>query len=342
MLIGERHRRPVAGQIARPLGGGISLIDPATGKVTTLVSGESNAIATAVAWSPDRSKLAFSVFHKRPEDRISSAELFVAAATGGSPTLTVPRDQPGSIVDAPTGLRTGNPCSTRIRASTAASPLRGSKRRRWRTADASPCMLTVRSRTWHQMAKHWRSCMTTAPAPACDSGRWTAATPGDRAGERVHVDCRARFCRIGTRIAFTALGRGPVPAGDIPRPASLFAILGPAVAEAHGDPWGTWSVGTDGSDLRTATSLLEDEPLLSWSPDGAWIAVNGGGGLWVVDSRGTGDPRRSQMDRSAQSTGRQVACPACHRNSGPENQTILFGRAGIVNAWVSRPLCCAA
>src|SRR5581483_2860294 len=63
-----RTASPVAsGQIARPLGGGIALIDPATGKVTELVRGESSAIATAVAWSPDRTRLAFSVFHKRPE-----------------------------------------------------------------------------------------------------------------------------------------------------------------------------------------------------------------------------------------------------------------------------------
>jgi hypothetical protein len=64
------------------------------------------------------------------------------------------------------------------------------------------------------------------------------------------------------------------------------------VAEAHGDPWGIWTVRPDGGELRTATTLQEDEPLVAWSPDGTTLAVQGGGGLWLVDLRGTTDPRR--------------------------------------------------
>jgi Tol biopolymer transport system component len=284
---------PVAGQIARPLGGGISLIDPATGKVTTLVSGESNAIATAVAWSPDRSKLAFSVFHKRPEDRISSAELFVAAATGGSPTLTVPRDQPGSIVDAPTWSPDGQSLFYTYQGIDSGKPV--ARVEKAAVADGGRQPLYADG-SFPDVAPDGKTLAFVHDDGTGASLRLGTVDGGD-AREIVPANAFTsiagpRFSPDGTRIAFTALGRGPAPAGDITRPASLFAMLGPAVAEAHGDPWGTWSVGTDGSDLRTATSLLEDEPLLSWSPDGAWIAVNGGGGLWVVDSRGTGDPRR--------------------------------------------------
>ena len=64
------------------------------------------------------------------------------------------------------------------------------------------------------------------------------------------------------------------------------------MAEAHGEPWGVWTVRPDGGDLRTASPLQEDEPLVAWSPDGATLAVQGAGGLWLVDMRGATEPRR--------------------------------------------------
>ena len=74
-----------------------------------------------------------------------------------------------------------------------------------------------------------------------------------------------------------------------PDSAAIFSV---PVAEAHGDPWGVWKVRPDGSDLQRVGSLQEDEPLLAWSRDGAWIAVHGTGGLWLVDAGGATEPRR--------------------------------------------------
>src|SRR3954447_9726817 len=89
------------GQIAMPVAGGINLVDTASGRSRQLLAGEANASVTAVAWSPDRSTLAYTLFHRRPEDRVSSAELFTIPAAGGTPTLVVPRPQPGTVIDAP-------------------------------------------------------------------------------------------------------------------------------------------------------------------------------------------------------------------------------------------------
>jgi hypothetical protein len=69
-------------------------------------------------------------------------------------------------------------------------------------------------------------------------------------------------------------------------------VLGVRVAEAHGEPWGVWTVRPDGGDLKTATPLQEDEPLVAWSPSGDSLAVHGSGGLWIVDTRGTTEPKR--------------------------------------------------
>ena len=89
------------GMIAMPAAGGINLIDPTTGRSRELVPSRANASVTAVAWRPDRSMLAYTLFHRRPEDRVSSAELFTIPAGGGTPTLLVERPQPGTVIDVP-------------------------------------------------------------------------------------------------------------------------------------------------------------------------------------------------------------------------------------------------
>lgn len=57
---------------------GLVLHDTTSDRSRQLPSGEANASVTAVAWSPDRSTLAYTLFHRRPDDRVSSAELFTA------------------------------------------------------------------------------------------------------------------------------------------------------------------------------------------------------------------------------------------------------------------------
>lgn len=291
---GWRTAPPVAaGQIARPMGSGIGLIDPATGAVRELIKGEANAIATAVAWSPDRSQLAYSVFHKRPEDKISSAELYLVPATGGTPTLIVPRDQPGSIIDAPAwspdgqtiyftyqGTENGRPVG-RVERVTLAD---GSRQRLYADAsfpDVSPDgqMLTF---------VHDDGSGASLRVGSVNGGDAREIVPASQ----FSALAGPRFSPDGTRIAFTSQGQSQTPSGQIPKPTGLLGLLSIPVAEAHGVPWATWTIRPDGSDMRPATSLQEDEPLISWSPDGAWIAINGGGGLWVVDARGTGDPRQ--------------------------------------------------
>ena len=59
--------------------------------------------------------------------------------------------------------------------------------------------------------------------------------------------------------------------------------LGPTVAAAHGLPWDLWEIRLDGSGLRRLTNLAEDDPSLAWSPDGRWLAFQGGSGVYIVD-----------------------------------------------------------
>lgn len=287
----------VAGQIALPASGGISLVDTSTGRARELVPGRSNASVTAAAWSPDRSTLAYSLFHRRPEDRVSSAELFTVPARGGEPTLVVPRVQPGSIVDAPAwapdgsaiffafqGVENGTPVARVERvtlADGARSPLYG---------DASFPTVAPDGRSLAFVFDDGQGQALRVGSPDSDDAREIVAPRGFRSlmGPRYSPD--------GAWIAFAAVGPGP--AGVAPaqrgqaRPTGLAAIFSVPVAEAHGDPWSIWKIRPDGTDLQLATPLQEDEPLIAWSPDGAWIAVHGTGGLWLVDVRGAAEPRR--------------------------------------------------
>jgi hypothetical protein len=64
--------------MALPLRGGLSVFDIATGEVRQVVDGSASESVTAATWVPDRTGITYALFHRRPEDRISSGELFSA------------------------------------------------------------------------------------------------------------------------------------------------------------------------------------------------------------------------------------------------------------------------
>lgn len=280
------------GQIALPVAGGISLVDPTTGSTLELVPSRANASVTAVAWSPDRSTLAYTLFHRPPEDRVSSAELFTIPAAGGSPTLVVPRVQPGTVVDAPAWSADGTSIFYAFQGVESGKPVARVER------------VTVADRTRTPLYDN-----AAFPSVSPD-GRLLAYMFDDGSGQALHVgsvDGEAprelvkasafrglmgpRFSPDGAWIAFVAVGQGP--AGEIrSRPNWLAEIFSVPVAYAHGEPWGIWRIRPDGRELQRVGTLQEDEPLIAWSRDGSWIAVHGTGGLWLLDPRGAVEPRR--------------------------------------------------
>ena len=280
------------GQIAVPTSGGITLVDAVTGQTRELLPRRANASVTAVAWSPDRSTLAYTLFHRRPEDRVSSSELFTIPSGGGSPTLVVPRPQPGTVIDVPAWAPDGRAIFYAFQGVENSRPV--ARVERVTLADQSQQRL-----------------YDDASFPTVSSdGRQVAFTHDDGRGQALRVgsveggDAREivnnatfrglmgpRFSPDGTWIAFVA--QGPGPAGELPTQRSLLAaIFDLRVAYAHGEPWNVWKIRPDGRELQRVGTLQEDEPLISWSRDGSWIAVHGTGGLWLLDSRGLTEPRR--------------------------------------------------
>ena len=90
------------------------------------------------------------------------------------------------------------------------------------------------------------------------------------------------FSPDGQKVAFVAIALAPA-LGRTPLSASgaLFEVRS---AFAHGFPWEVWLVNADGSDMRQIEDLIDDDPSVTWSPDGKQLLVYGGWGSFLVDA----------------------------------------------------------
>jgi Tol biopolymer transport system component len=126
---------------------------------------------------------------------------------------------------------------------------------------------------------------------------WLANADGSDARELIPASrflgmAYPRISPDGSQVALAATIDLPAPPGPaVPR--SPFSWRPEA---GHGLPWDIWLVGLDGSNLRRLTYLVEDDPSLAWSPDGRWIAIQGGYGLTLVQPGGTGTERLSRKE----------------------------------------------
>jgi len=128
-------------------------------------------------------------------------------------------------------------------------------------------------------------------------GLWTAAADGSDRGLLVPLTGKfvavlsPRFAPDGRSVAFSAAtiaSGSDLPAS--PRQARRWPWETRAAA-AHGLPMDIWLAALDGSDPRRLTNVLEDEPSVAWSPDGARLAMIATGGLYELALSG-GDPKK--------------------------------------------------
>ncbi|TME29812.1 MAG: hypothetical protein E6I75_21625 [Chloroflexi bacterium] len=137
------------------------------------------------------------------------------------------------------------------------------------------------------------------PGPAPDGSRFTfVRSTGRGAGIFVHsladgsdaelvpagqflALAYPRFSPDGQQLAFAAISRlAPIGRGASPLFGGWLTIR---VGEAHGFPWEIWLVDADGANMRQLPDVLDDDPSVTWSPNGGQLLIYGGWGSFLVD-----------------------------------------------------------
>jgi len=279
----------VSGRLILPRNRDLWQMGAATGTDERLFAGPTLTSITQASWSPDGRRAAYSLFRFWRPDRPPGSDLYAISADGGDPTTVLPAvgedvsfTEPvwtpdgaslvyTAIVKVPDS-RYGETTNQieRVAAS-------GGERQLLVADGFSPAV----SREGRQMA------FLRAPAGAIDQDvtLWVADADGQNAravldDKRFSSLAFPRFSPDGQRLAFAAVGG---PAAIRREVGALPPLPGPSVAAAHGLPWDLWEIGVDGSGLRRLTELAEDDPSVAYSPDGRWLALQGGTGVYLID-----------------------------------------------------------
>jgi Tol biopolymer transport system component len=284
------------GRIAWPKDGDLWVYDLATKQQTRITQLPQGAAVTGATWSPDGQRVVYAQFWRRPNDRSSGADLFIANKDGSEPRLFAERDAANSVLEAPEWLpsgrvyydirrvNNGRETQTIVRQIDAGQP--ETLMENGYSPAVSPdetTMAYIRSRgTGQQLLKK------------------TIAESGDGcelvSDQVFQYLSQPRISPDGKRLALGGSGEpnltAPSACGGDPRThpsalgLNLVAWLAPAVAYAHGLPADVYSMNLDGSDLKRVADIKDDDPTVAYSPDGTKLAIFGVAALYVVDANG--------------------------------------------------------
>jgi len=296
------------GTISSPHGAGVLLTDVATGVEQELAVLPPVGVSGHTAWSPDRTQLAISRFGRQPGERVGGSDILIVPATGGEAQTVALRDADGALLGAPAWLPDSSGLYyDHLPPSGEAS----SAQVRFAPLDPTQSARAISVGGWPAVSPDGRLLAFVRPSP--NTGYLNELVVMDASGlaprTLVPVDqlvqiTSPRFSPDGNEIAFI----GSVSVGDelemsSPRPAAssprspadltgLFQKLGPLAAEAHrgpqagvlkhGPPGDVWVMNLLGGAPARLTHFDEDEPTLAWSPDGYWLAMMGGGGMYIL------------------------------------------------------------
>ena len=285
------------------------LTDVSTGAETDLAVLPPVGINGHAAWSPDRTRLAISRFARRPSERIGGQDILVLPADGGEAQPVAEHDQDGALLGVPAWLpdssglfydhlpASGDPMSIQVMFAPVDSTMGGAR--------------VVGSGGWPAVSPDGR--LLAYVRPSHQSGFLNELVVTDMAGvsERVLVPMDAmiqvtspRFSPDGSEIAFIGsdmVAQAHAAPDPIASPLSSpligdLLLKGPVNPTArtvmnHGPPGDVWVMSVYGGKATRLTSFEEDDPTLAWSPDGYWLAMLGGGGLYLLPRDGSLEPR---------------------------------------------------
>jgi Tol biopolymer transport system component len=287
------------GRILVPRDTALWLVQLASGAAQPLTADSGTSLVLDAALAPDGQQAVYSRLTYPSRENLGGADLYLVPTAGGDSRLLRAHDAPGVLLTTPTWsvdgqsvLYTYTPYGM-MNPTDPASQLRIERV----TLDGSVPTIVLPEATSPALSADGRL-LTYLHSTRFGDALWLADGDG-RNGREVLPDSRflalayPRLSPDGSRIAVAAtvdLVTPPTP--TLPRGSGRWRL---ASVAAHGLPWDIWLVNTDGSGLRQLTHMLEDDPSVAWSPDGQWLAVQGGAGLTLVEVA-TGRTQRVARD----------------------------------------------
>jgi Tol biopolymer transport system component len=303
----ERAANLPGGLLALPRGRDIVLVRPDGSDDRTVVSLLLGEFVADVALSPDRTRIAFGMFTANNGSGAGGSDIVVIPVDAPDQrTVVAPRDRPGMLLAAPQWAPDSSALVFEAVGLSATGQATVSAE--WVRADGTERRTLAQPGRYPSFSPDGSSVVFTKSLPTGDA-LWEVPAEGGDGREIVAQDVLLlitypRYSPDGQTILMAGVGNdlpsGPspfstptapklllsgdsaapklLPSSDPSAPASIRGVA------AHGFPAAPYVVSAaGGSGPRALAPLPIDDAAVAWSPDGAWVAVSGANGLFMVD-----------------------------------------------------------
>ena len=300
-----------AGQLVLPRGREIGLVKADGSEDRTILSLKQGEFVADVALSPDGARVAFGLYSARPSGaeepsgwapaqtatiQPGGSDIVIASVENPAErTVVVPRDRPGMLLAAPRWSPDGQALVFEAVGVTATGQAGVSAE--WVAADGTGRRTIAQAARYPSFSPDGTSIVCTRALPTGDA-LWEYPLGGGQ-GRQIVPESQfllvvyPRYSPDGNLIAFAGLSDTLPPAPAVPggpRPPAPKLLSGrlaadpfePLTVAAHGFPSEPFVVSPSGADPRRLAPLAIDDAAIAWSPDGAWVAVSGAPGLYLV------------------------------------------------------------
>lgn len=292
----------IQGRIAWPKDGDLWVYDINSKQQTKITNLASGAAVTGATWSPDGQRVIFAQFWRRPNERSSGADLMVANADGSDAHPFAERDAANTVLETPEWMPSGAVYYT-VRTVSNGRETQAIVRRQTDSAEPE----TLADNAYDPAVSPDESTLVYVRSTRAGQSmmKKTIGDAGD--GCELVSDQVFQYLSLprispdGKRIAFGGSGEANMQAaagcGGDPRskpsaaaaPGLLdlaVALIAPEIAYAHGLPADVYSITVDGGEMTRLADIKDDDPTVTWSPDGTKLAIFGVSALYVVDAKG--------------------------------------------------------